>query len=112
QGGSAWKESSREESGREEGRREKARHENIGSEKIQSGEKEAARSGRRAITVAIDHPDVAGIDRQGQALSNHQCPGALMDDIGKTEQSANQAAIPEGDGNNAVAFLFALQPLD
>src|ERR1700679_928319 len=35
-----------------------------------------------------------------------------MNDIGEAEKAADQAAIPEGDGNHAVAFLLALQPLD
>src|SRR3569832_2167684 len=65
-----------------------------------------------AHTVAIDHPDIAGIDGQRQALAHHQCPGLLMHGIGQAEQGADQAAIPEGDRNDAMAFLFAAEPLN
>src|SRR5258708_29041226 len=67
---------------------------------------------RDAAAVAIYHPNVAGINRQGQALAQHQRPGLLMDHVTEAEKTANQAAIPEGDGNDAMAFLLALQPLD
>ena len=35
-----------------------------------------------------------------------------MHRIDEADQPADQAEIPEGDGNDAVAFLFASQPLD
>src|SRR5262245_32323303 len=66
----------------------------------------------RVAPVAIDHPDIAGIDRQGQRLAHHQRPGLLMHRIGQAEQRSDQAAKPEGDGNDAMAFLFAAEPLD
>src|ERR1700744_5567 len=56
--------------------------------------------------VAVDHPDVAQIDRQRQALADHQRPGLLVDHVGEAEEAADQAAIPEGDRNHAVAFLL------
>ena len=36
----------------------------------------------------------------------------MMHGIGEADQAADQAAIPEGDRDDAVAFLFAVQPLD
>ena len=51
--------------------------EKAGSRK--EGEKESAASERGAQAVAIDHPDIAGIDRQRQPLAHHQRPGRLVD---------------------------------
>src|SRR5438874_10866142 len=68
--------------------------------------------GRGAEAVAIDHPDIAGIDGQRQGGTQQQWPFMLMHDISETEQAAYQAAIPEGDRDDAMAFLFAPQPLN
>src|SRR6185437_8196245 len=111
QGGCARQKENREESSREKVRRQKAGSKKEGCEE-KTCDEERWRSGRHATAVAIDHPDIAGIDWKRQARADQERPCLQMHRIDEADQSADQAAIPEGDRNDAVAFLFAAEPLN
>ncbi len=55
-------------------------------------------------TVAIDHPEIAGIDQKRHALAQNDGPGAQVQRIDQADRSSHNAEIPEGDGDDAVAL--------
>src|SRR3569832_835978 len=60
-----------------------------------------------ARPVAVNHVDIAQIDRDRHGLSQHQLPSLQVHGIGKADEPAADAHIPEGERHHAVAGLLA-----
>ncbi len=67
--------------------------------------------GGSARPLAVDEPEIAGIDEDAHGLAENEDGVAALDGIGKQHGAADHRKIPEGDGHDGFARLFRRQPL-
>jgi hypothetical protein len=60
----------------------------------------------------VNEMEISGIDKNPGALSHYEYWISPVDGIAEQNDSAGEAQVPEGDGNQATAMPLAVNPLN